>query len=140
MLLDVQANLIDQSRESLVIDNQIQSFLESNEGQNIKSDIDLLVQMGFDKKMINKVYILLRPENIDRAIDYMTDVGGIYQHDFLASTNPKEKTLCFICKKPQQNHLDYKEDESFNENLNINNLINNEQESNERQNDNIIRI
>jgi hypothetical protein len=125
MLLDVQENLIDQSRESLVIDNQIQSFLESNEGQNIKSDIDLLVQMGFDKKMINKVYILLRPENIDRAIDYMTDVGGIYQHDFLASTNPKEKTLCFICKKPKQNHLDYIPDDLLNEDQNID-LINNE--------------
>ena len=125
MLLDVQENLIDQSRESLVIDNQIQSFLESNEGQNIKSDIDLLVQMGFDKKMINKVYILLRPENIDRAIDYMTDVDGIYQHDFLASTNPKEKTLCFICKKPKQNHLDYIPDDLLNEDQNID-LINNE--------------
>ena len=65
MLLNVdEKNLIEPRRESFVIDNEIKDFLESSEGQNIKSDIDLLVQMGFDKKMINKVYILLRPENI----------------------------------------------------------------------------
>ena len=141
MQINVEESLIEPGKNtSIMIDNQINDLLITNEGQNIKSDIDLLVQMGFDKKMINKVYILLRPENIDRAIEYMTEVDGIYQHDFLSSSNPKEKTLCFICKKPQQNHLDYKEDESLNENLNINNLINNEQESNERQNDYMIRI
>ena len=120
MLLNVdEKNLIEPRRESFVIDNEIKDFLESSEGQNIKSDIDLLVQMGFDKKMINKVYILLRPENIDRAIDYMTEVDGIYQHDFIESTNPKEKLLCFICKKPKQNHLDYIPDDLLNDNDNI---------------------
>ena len=119
MLLNVdEKNLIEPRRESIVIDNQIEDFLETNEGENIKSDIDLLVQMGFDKKMINKVYILLRPENIDRAIDYMTEVNGIYQHDFLESTNPKEKSLCFICKKPKQNHIDFIPDNLLNGNNN----------------------
>ena len=119
MLLNVdEKNLIEPRRESIVIDNQIEDFLETNEGENIKSDIDLLVQMGFDKKMINKVYILLRPENIDRAIDYMTEVNGIYQHDFLESTNPKEKSLCFICKKPKQNHIDFIPDNLLNGNDN----------------------
>ena len=97
MLLNVEDDLIQPARETLVIDNEIEEFLETNEGKNIRSDIDLLVQMGFNKKMINKVYILLRPPNIDRAIDYMTEVDGIYQHDFIESTNPKEKLLCFIC-------------------------------------------
>ena len=55
--------------------------------------------MGFDEKMINKVYILLRPQNIDGAIDYMTEINGIYNHNFFGSANPKEKNLCFICKK-----------------------------------------
>ena len=64
--------------------------------------------MGFDKKMINKVYILLRPENIERAIDYMTEINGIYQHNYLSSN--KEQNLCFICKKPKINHLDHNED------------------------------
>ena len=98
-----------------MIDNEMENFLETNEGQNIRADIDLLNEMGFDKKMINKVYVLLRPENIQRAIDYMTERNGIYQHNYLASNNPKEKNLCFICKKPKLNHLDYDEDNNNNE-------------------------
>ena len=72
-------------------------------GRSIKNDIDLLNSMGFDKTMINKVYILLRPVNIERAFDYMTEINGIYQHEFLF--NPNEHNSCFICKKPSQNHI-----------------------------------
>ena len=122
MLLNVQQNLIEDSRNSIIIENEIEDFLETNEGQNIKADIQLLNDMGFDKKMINKVYILLRPENMERAIDYMSEIDGIYQHDFVSSSNPKEKLLCFICKKPKQFHLDYIPDDLLNEN-NINNNI-----------------
>ena len=50
MLINVDEDLIQPARESLVIDNQIEEFLETNEGQNIKLDIDLLIQMGFNKK------------------------------------------------------------------------------------------
>ena len=73
MMINVEQNLIDdKERNSTLIESEIEDFLETNEGQNIKADIDLLNQMGFEKKMINKVYVLLRPENIERAIDYMT--------------------------------------------------------------------
>ena len=125
MKINVEENLIEPNqRSSVTIENEMQSFLESNEGENIKSDIQLLTEMGFNKTMINKVYILLRPPNIDRAIDYMTEVDGIYQHDFLEST--KDKSLCFICKKPKQNHLDYIPDKIQNEHVDENdNLINN---------------
>ena len=105
---DVEENLIEvNQRNSFVVEDEINEFLDKDEGKNIKADIELLNNMGFDKKMINKVYILLRPENIERAIDYMTEIDGIYQHDFVSSSNPNEKSLCFICKKPKNNHLDY---------------------------------
>ena len=108
MEINVEENFFDQNqRNTLKIDSEISKFIENDEGQNMKADIELLKSMGFDKKMINKVYILLGPENIERAIDYMTEIDGIYQHDFIASSNPNEKSLCFICKKPKQNHLDY---------------------------------
>jgi len=50
----------------------------------------------------------------------MTEVDGIYQHNFIESTNPKEKLLCFICKKHKKYHLDYIPDsnnEDENENI-----------------------
>ena len=98
MKLDVSENLIDDSdvrMNSFRVDEEIRDldFL-------IKEDIGLLKDMGFDKKMVNKVYILLNPENINRAIDYLTEVNGIYQHNYIQSTKPNEKYLCFICKKP----------------------------------------
>ena len=72
-------------------------------GKAINNDIKLLNNMGFDNAMINKVYILLKPVNFEKAVDYMTEINGIYQHEFLY--NPYEPNLCFICKKPKNNHI-----------------------------------
>ena len=128
MKIDVEENLIETNQaNSSMIEEEINEFLEKDEGQNIKEDIELLKTMGFDKKMINKVYILLRPENIERAIDYMTEIEGIYQHNFISNNNPNEKALCFICKKPKNNHLDYIPDDILiNAELNNNDINNNQ--------------
>ncbi len=127
MELNVEENLIEiTQRDTVHIEKELDDYLETSEGQKITADIELLKDMGFDKKIINKVYILLRPENIERAIDYMTEINGIYQHDFIQSSNAKEKSLCFICKKKKQFHLNYIPDDLLNEN----NLINIEQDNN----------
>ena len=92
MKINLAENFLDPNqRNSLKIDNEINNFIENDEGLNIKTDIELLNSMGFNRKMINKVYILLGPESIERAIDYMTEIDGVYQHDFIASSNPNEK-------------------------------------------------
>ena len=113
MKIDVEENLIAPSGRttSIQIDNEIEDLLDTDEGQNIRSDIELLKEMGFDKKMINKVYILLRPANIQNAIDFMTEIDDKYQHNFMQSAKPEEKDLCFICKKPRENHMDYNQNE-----------------------------
>ena len=129
MKIDVEENLIEPNKNnSYIIEDEINVFLDKEERKSIKADIELLNNMGFDKKMMNKVYILLRPENIERAIDYMTEINGIYQHNFMSSTNPNEKSLCFICKKPKKNHLDYIPNDSLievdlNNNHSNNNII-----------------
>ena len=89
MLINVKENLVAQARNTVMIESKIENLLETNEGQNIKADIELLKDMGFDKKMINKVYILLRPKNIERAIDYMSEIDGIYQHKFFTKFEPQ---------------------------------------------------
>ena len=125
---DAKEELIElPERNSEAVENEIKTFLATEEGQIIKADIELLKSMGFDKKMINKVYILLGPENIERAIDYMTEIDGIYQHDFIPSSNPKENLLCFICKKPKQNHLNYIPDDLLIDAQNNNIPLNNPQ-------------
>ena len=112
-------NLIDDAKlqtDSLLIENEMKHFKEEHEGENILNDIRSLEEMGYEKTMINKIYILLRPENIDRAIDYMAEIDGIYQHNFFESNNKsKDKGLCFICKKSKKYHLDYIPEELINE-------------------------
>ena len=106
----------DIERDTEFIENQMSAFMATEEGQKIKDDIQLLKDMGYDNKMINKVYILLQPKTLERAIDYMTEINGIYQHNFFENHSNKDKGLCFICKKIKNYHLDYIPEELLNQN------------------------
>ena len=63
--------------------------------------------MGFDKGMIKKVYLFLKPRNIENAIELMTEINGIYQHDYYESRTSSNINLCYICKKERKFHRDY---------------------------------
>ena len=105
--IELLDNDIERNSTSL-IENQMTALMATEEGEKIRDDIKLLNDMGYEKKMINKVYILLHPPTLERAIDYMTEINGIYQHNFFESHNPlKDKNLCFICKQLKKCHLDY---------------------------------
>jgi hypothetical protein len=120
----INVNLVDNSnfpRDSVIIEDEMKHFKEEHEGEMILNDIKLLEEMGYEKKMINKIYILLHPENIERAIDYMTEIDGVYQHNFFENNHKsKDKGLCFICKKSKRFHLDYIPEEFIEENNNLN--------------------
>ena len=68
-------------------------------------DENTLKEIGFDEAMIKKVYIFLKPRNIDEAIELMTSIDGIYQHDFYERRANSNNKLCFICKKERQFHI-----------------------------------
>ena len=116
-------------KDSIAIESQMLNLMMTEEGQKIKTNIELLQDMGYDKKMINKIYILFQPENINRAIDYMTEINGIYHHHFFENYNSnKDKNICFICKKNKIFHFDYIPNEEFysNNGYSINNNMINE--------------
>ncbi len=122
---DIKDNLlvVDKARTTIEVENEMRNYIDTEEGEKIKADIDLLLEMGYDKIMINKVYILLQPEHIDRAIEYMTEENGIYQHNFFENDNPKkDRNICFICGKNKRYHIDYIPEEFIGEGDN-NNLI-----------------
>ena len=138
-------NLIDENfineeipRDTLTVDNEMNNFMTTEDGEKIKADIQLLKDMGYDIKMINKVYILLKPESIERAIDFMTEINGIYQHNYFESYNQdKYKDLCFICKKPKQFHLDYIPETLLSQNniiFEIENNVDSFQKDNDKEN------
>ena len=60
MKIDVEEDLIDQNQRnnSFAIESEINDIIDNDVGQNIKADIELLNNMGFDIKMVNKVYLL----------------------------------------------------------------------------------
>ena len=108
-------NIIE--RDTKFIDEEMKNYITTEEGQKIKDDIQLLQEMGYEKKMINKVYILLQPPTLDRAIEYMSEINGVFQHNFFENHNPKkDKNLCFICNRPKNVHLDYIPDILLNQN------------------------
>ena len=115
-------DIIEKNYHEEFLEDNVDEYITENEGLNIKDDIKTLEDMGYDKKMINKVYILLQPQNIERAIEYMTEIDDIIQHDFIENHNPgKNKDLCFICEKPKKFHLDFIPEEFLLGNNNLNN-------------------
>ena len=106
-------NLLDNNLDvTFIADREIQNYAHLHPGQHITSDINTLREMGFDRKMINKVYLLLTPPNIQTAIDYMTDINGIMQHRFFENkAGTFKKGLCYICRKARRYHLGYKKGE-----------------------------
>ena len=124
---------VNEKRDSSFYENELKTYISKPEGEKIKEDIKTLEEMGYERKMINKVYILLQPASIERAVDYMSEINGIYQHDFFENHNKgKDKNICFICQRPRKCHLDYIPEEFLieNNNINVNNNQNNNNENN----------
>ena len=101
--IDLNENRTEKSGKSLNC-----SFSSNNsfyEKLNIetKKDIIFLIKSGYDKKMIIKLYIFLKPSNVNEAIHYLSKENGIYQHIFYSST--KNKDLCEICREKKEIHL-----------------------------------
>ena len=103
--------------------------------RNINEEIELLNNMGYDRIMINKIYLLLKPKNIEQAINYMTQINGLYQHTFIQNTFPEH--LCYICLKPRQNHFDYIPNDLILNVENNNNISNEEKETDIKYDSNI---
>ena len=70
-----------------------------------KKDLEVLIDMGFDSKMIKKVMVFLKPNDINETVDYLSEREGIYQHDFLKRHN--QENVCFICGAPPDKHINY---------------------------------
>ena len=93
-LINVNENLLD---SSLDLDNKI-------DPKNT-NDLEELILMGYDVKMVKKVYIFLKPVDINEAIDFLSEENGIYHHDFMERHGKND--VCFICGKSAKDHINY---------------------------------
>ena len=100
------------------------SFYEKLDVQT-KRDIIFLIKSGYDKKMIIKLYIFLKPSNIEEAVNYLTKENGVYQHIFYNSDNDDE--FCEICGENKDMHINGSVSLSFNSiNFNVSSKIENQ--------------
>lgn len=99
-----QDNSIENRHSSLEDDELFREMLRREQNENLTRDLGLLTEMGFSIKLINKVYVFLRPRTIDQAILLMTEIDGIYQHNFYYSHKGNK---CFICGYEEKFHFDY---------------------------------
>ena len=81
----------------------INEYIEEKQ-ENI-DNINKLRSMGFDIKMVKKVYVLLKPRNLDEAIYLLTQDKGKYHHYFVQRIGKENE--CFICGLNPQSHINF---------------------------------
>lgn len=101
-------SLLDENNREPVEYNNNQEEEEPTE-TNHDEEISLLFDMGFSLSMINKVYIFLHPQNLQQAIQMMTQENGIYQHNFFERHNSGDNK-CYICGGAPRAHMDFEEE------------------------------
>ena len=98
---DLNTPLIDTNANNIL---RRSTFIPTPENDH-SEDEQSLKEMGFEEGMVKKVYLFLKPNNINEAIDLMSEINGIYQHDFYENPSPINHE-CFICKSEKQYHRD----------------------------------
>ena len=97
---------LDIKDESTDIQNSGSSKISDHKfDSKIEKDMQTILAMGYDEKMIRKVYIILKPTDINEALDYLSQSDGIYHHDFMETHGKANQ--CFICGEYPQNHINY---------------------------------
>ena len=93
-----------------IIEIQNSEDEKENEEENEEEieNISILKEMGFNEVLIKKVYIFLKPNSLEQAINYMSEENGIYQHNFFQNIKISNKQ-CYICGHPENEHINYNE-------------------------------
>ena len=111
--LDIEEN--NEKDEKDIIEKKIEkdTSIKINKKSNsvFKEDMDKILALGYDEKMIRKVYLFFKPGDINEALDYLSQKDGVYNHDFIERHGSKQK--CFICDQPPENHINYESKEIF---------------------------
>ena len=97
--LKFKKNSNNNSEISISINN---SFYEEQD-DDIKRDINFLIESGFDKEKVIKIYLILKPSNVNEANHFLTKENGLYQHIFYPSSKNSER--CEICREGINNHI-----------------------------------
>ena len=90
---------------SLFNDYNTTLLVNENMEENNENDIKTLISMGFNQKMAKKIYVLMKPNNIDEAIYLLTEDNGKYHHYFVERHGKSDE--CFICGLGRDRHMNF---------------------------------
>ena len=78
------------------------NFLTNNTiDSEFKNEILFLINSGYDRHKIMKVYLLLKPKNINEAVYFLSKYNNLYQHIFY----PSKTNNCEICGGKKEEHI-----------------------------------
>ena len=81
--------------------NNQQTSIVNNESDKTIQDKLLLVDMGFDKILVDKIYQTIYPMNIEEALDYLQKDNN---NKFIHSYMPNNLNVCSICGNARATH------------------------------------
>ena len=113
-------DLIDESENNNNISNNNELLNLSTYSINNNPIVSDLVKLGYNYLYSKRLVSYFHPNNLDTALDYLFEINGKIQHNFINNfSNPE----CFICGKLLKDHIN-------NENQDSNILIDNNNENN----------
>ena len=71
--------------------------------ENIKRDIHTLINSGYNKNIVVKLYLIMKPKNVEEAIEFLSKKNGLNQHMFYPKL--KRRNKCEICGDFEKNHI-----------------------------------
>ena len=92
------------NNESLEININNEININASINAEINPIVIQLQEFGYNNIYSRRVFHYLHPENLDEALNYMSEERGIIQHRFIQDRNTSNK-ICYICGEAQEKHL-----------------------------------
>ena len=110
MSYDKDINLIDKESNSLELSDhislQVSNDKKEDENNQTKNDIPIdekasLENMGYPRALIDRIYSVIHPQNIEEALDYLNkNDNDKFTHSYI----PNESNFCSICGYKRSDH------------------------------------
>ena len=106
-----------------IINNKIKGSLYKSTFDETNPMVIQLIEFGYDRIYSRRVFHYLHPDDIEEALNYMSEENGIIQHRFVQNRRDIENKLCYICGRHEEFHLKEININNNNEEIKIINFI-----------------
>ena len=106
-----------------IINNKIKGSLYKSTLDETNPIVIQLIEFGYDRIYSRRVFHYLHPDDIEEALNYMSEENGIIQHRFVQNRRDIENKLCYICGQHEEFHLKEININNNNEEIKIINFI-----------------